>query len=88
MNLNVATVAGIITICYLIGLIAKQVDALDNKWIPVIVGISGGLLGVAGMQVMAGFPADNIIDAISVGIASGLASTGVNQIYKQLNEEH
>lgn len=84
-TLQISTVAGIIAITYLVGMAAKAVPAVGNQAIPVIVGVVGGVLGVVGMHVIPGFPADNVIDAISVGIASGLASTGINQIYKQLS---
>ena len=80
-----ATVAGIVVICYLIGM-AVKVSPLDDKYIPIIVGVCGGALGVAGMYVMPGFPVDNLIDAIAVGIASGLAATGFHQIGKQLSQ--
>ena len=80
-----ATVAGIAVICYLIGMAVKA-SPLDDKYIPIIVGCCGGALGVVGMYVMANFPVDNIIDAIAVGIASGLSATGVHQIGKQLSE--
>jgi hypothetical protein len=36
---------------------------------------------------MSGFPAQDVLNALAVGIASGLASTGVNQIVKQLRQE-
>lgn len=80
-----ATVAGIVVICFLIGMGVKA-SPLDDKWIPLIVGVLGGCLGVVGMFTMPEFPADNYIDAVAVGIASGLAATGVHQIGKQLSE--
>ena len=48
MDFGIASVAAITVICYLAGVIAK-VTTLDNKWIPVICGILGGALGVAGL---------------------------------------
>lgn len=78
---GVASVVGITVICYLAGMIAKA-TAVDNKWIPVIVGIAGSVLGVAGMYVIKDFPATDVINALAVGIVSGLASTGANQITK------
>ena len=36
------------------------------------------------MFVIPDFPAKDIMNAIAVGIVSGLASTGVNQAYKQI----
>lgn len=43
----------------------------------------GGVLGVAGLYTMPDFPAGDVINAVAVGMASGLAATGVNQLYKQ-----
>ena len=81
-----ATVSGIIVICYLIGMAVKA-SSLDDKYIPIIVGVCGGILGVAGLLTMPTFPVDNVIDAVAVGIASGLAATGVHQIGKQLTKD-
>lgn len=78
---GVASVIGITVICYLVGMIAKA-TAIDNKWIPVIVGVFGSILGVAGMYVISDFPAEDVINALAVGIVSGLASTGANQVSK------
>ena len=79
----VATVVAITVICYLIGQGAKMFPSIKNEAIPVIVGVCGGILGVIGMFVMPDFPANDILNAIAIGIVSGLASTGVNQVYKQ-----
>jgi len=84
---QMGTVLAIVVIAYLVGLAAKMIPKVPDKAIPVIVGVTGGILGVIGMYVMPDFPANNIIDAIAVGIVSGLASTGVNQVYKQLTKE-
>lgn len=81
---TVGTVVAIVVICYLVGLAAKRSQRVKDETIPVIVGVAGGILGVVGMYVMPDFPANDILNAIAVGIASGLASTGVNQAYKQL----
>ena len=80
---GIAGVAAITVICYLIGQGVKA-SGLDNKWIPVIVGACGGVLGVAGMFLMADFPAGDVLTAAAVGIVSGLAATGVNQAGKQV----
>lgn len=81
----IATVACIIVICYLIGMVCKVTGKLD-KWIPCIVGAAGAALGVVGMYTIPDFPAKDILNALAVGIASGLASTGANQIVKQLSQ--
>ena len=80
---TMGTVLAIVVITYLIGLGAKQIPVIKDEMIPVIVGVSGGVLGILGMYVMPDFPANDILNAIAIGIVSGLASTGVNQIYKQ-----
>lgn len=83
MNLpEVATVVSIVIICYLIG-IGIKLSPLDDKWIPLCVGIAGGVLGVLGMNVIPNYPADNIMDAIAVGIVSGFAATGVDQAFRK-----
>ena len=81
----IATVAAITVICYLIGMGCKAYGRID-KWIPVIVGAVGAVLGVVGMYTIKEFPAQDVLNAIAIGIASGLASTGVNQITKQLSQ--
>ncbi len=86
MELGIAGVAGITAICYLVGLAVKA-SKLDNKWIPVIVGALGGILGVVGLYVMGDFPATEPLTAIAVGIVSGLAATGTDQVLRQLGRE-
>lgn len=81
---QVSTVVSIVVITYLIGLASKAIPNVKDNYIPIIVGVAGGILGVVGMYVIADFPANDVLNAIAVGIVSGLASTGVNQIYKQV----
>lgn len=78
-------VAVITIICYLVGQ-AVKVTSVDNKYIPVIVGICGGLLGIPGMMLMPDFPATDYMTAVAVGIVSGLAATGVNEAVKHISE--
>lgn len=80
---QVSRVVAIVVITYLIGLGAKAIPRIKDNFIPIIVGIAGGILGVVGMYVIPDFPATDVLNAIAVGIVSGLSSTGVNQIYKQ-----
>ena len=86
MNVDLSqmgVVLAIVVICYLVGMAAKVSNHCPDKAIPVIVGVAGGLLGVVGMYVIADFPAQDILNAIAIGIVSGLASTGIDQAYKQ-----
>lgn len=86
MDFGIAGVAAITVIAYLIGSAVKA-TTLDNRWIPSICGTVGGILGILAMRVMPDFPATDYITAVAVGIVSGLAATGVNQIGKQLGKE-
>ena len=85
-SLGITGVAAITVICLLIGQGVK-VSSLDNKRIPLICGLCGGALGVAGMFLMPDFPASDCITAAAVGIVSGFAATGVNQALKQMKGE-
>lgn len=80
---QVSTVIAIVVIAYLIGYGAKVVSHVKDDVIPVIVGVCGGVLGIVGMYVIPDFPAHDILNAIAIGIVSGLASTGANQVWKQ-----
>ena len=84
---QVSTVIAIVVITYLIGYAPKQIPKVKDNLIPVIVGVTGGILGIVGMYVMPDFPANDILNASAVGIVSGLSSTGVNQIYKQVKKD-
>lgn len=80
------TIWAITVICYLV---AEGIKAtkLDNKWLPIICGSLGGVLGVVAMYVIADFPGHDILNAIAIGIVSGLAATGAHQIGKQLSDK-
>lgn len=69
----------IIAACLIVGYIIKRwIKDVDNKWIPTIVTILGAALGA----LLNGFGALQII----AGAASGLASTGLHQLFTQLIE--
>lgn len=87
MGFGIANVATITVLVYIIGLAIKA-TALNNKWIPVICGASGIILGILALAVgMPDFPATDFLTAAAVGGASGLAATGVNQAVKQLKKD-
>ena len=86
MEFGIATVVAITVIVYIIGLIVKATP-LDNKWIPVICGLSGIVLGIVALLIgMPDFPATDYLTAGAVGGASGLAATGMDQMVKQLKQ--
>ena len=76
----------IVVICYLVGFGCKVVgNEKTDKFIPLICGVVGAILGIVMFLTISNFiPADNWAEAVSVGIVSGFAATGINQIYKQL----
>lgn len=87
MDFGIVGVAGITVICWLIGQIVKA-TGIDNKWIPCIVGAIGGVLGIAGLYIIPDYPAQEVITAMAVGIVSGMAATGADQLGKQLGGKH
>ena len=76
-------------IAVIVFLIVQAVKAtpLEDKWLPVIAGAVGGILGLAATFLMPDYPAHDPLTAIAVGIVSGLAATGAHQIYKQLSKD-
>ena len=87
MDFGIASVTAITVIAYLIGAMCKSIASVPDKLIPVICGASGAVLGVVGLYVMPDFPASDVVNALAVGIVSGFAATGINQIYKQATKE-
>lgn len=76
----------VITVIVFLVVEAVKATPLDNKWLPVIAGAFGGILGIVATYVMPDFPAKDPLTAIAIGIVSGLAATGAHQIYKQLTK--
>lgn len=76
----------IVALSYVVGLGCKAEKKIPDEWIPVIMAIVGGILGALGMGTIPDFPASDYITAVAVGAVSGLAATGVNQMYKQMNK--
>lgn len=85
MDFGITGVAGITALCYLVGVGVKAIgnEKLD-KFIPTVCGTLGGCLGIAAMFIMPDFPATDYITAAAIGVVSGFAATGINQIAKQL----
>lgn len=85
-SFGITGVAAITVICLLIGQGVKA-SGLDNKFIPIICGVCGAVLGIVSMFIVPDFPATDYITAAAVGIVSGLAATGANQVIKQLGSD-
>lgn len=84
MDFGLPTIIGITVICYLAALGLRNIEKA-SAWIPTICGVLGGILGFVGMNLIPDFPATDPITSIAIGIASGLAATGVNQAARQLS---
>ncbi len=80
MNLEFLTnlyIPLVIAVCLVVGYLMKKFIPTDNKWIPLVVTVLGAVLGCVN--------AKNItLVAIASGMISGLASTGLHQIFKQI----
>ena len=59
------------------------------KLIPILVAVFGGVLGVVIYYTAPTviFNVDNVYSALLIGIISGFASTGTNQLIKQINNK-
>ena len=79
--LNAYVIPEILVLCLLLGFIIKMwIKDVDNRWIPTIVAVVG-----AGTAVLMNLDAVTI-DVIVGGAVSGLASTGLHQMFKQWME--
>lgn len=88
MELGIASVGAITVIALLVGMAVKSIDSLPNKFIPVICGLAGLILGIVAFVIkMPDFPAKDIITAAAIGSVSGLAATGLDQLKKQLTDD-
>lgn len=87
-NLGIASVAAITIICYLIGNFCKTSKHVPDARIPSIMGVCGAVLGVVAYLTKMPEMADmHILTAIAVGVVSGFAATGINQLFKQAEKE-
>lgn len=80
MNLDFITemfIPVVMAACLVVGFILKKWVPGDNKWIPTILVIFGAALGCVAN---AGVTLEYIVD----GAVTGLASTGLHQVFKQL----
>src|SRR5574344_225728 len=56
------------------------------NFIPIIAGGIGAVLGIVGFFIPNFMNCTNVLEALLIGICSGLSATGSNQIIKQLKE--
>ena len=82
-TLGIKSIPVITVICFLAAEAVKATQ-LDNKWLPIVCGVLGGILGIVAMFIIPNFPGEDYLTSIAIGIVSGLAATGIHQVYKQL----
>ena len=67
----------VLILCFLAGYLIKNFTGVPNKYIPLIVSISGAIVGViVGLSKVTEINAESVIISIISGGVSGLASTG------------
>ena len=67
----------VLVICLCIGYVFKKWLPGDNKWIPTIMLVLGAVLGCIAAKGIS-------LEAIGAGAFTGLASTGLHQLFTQL----
>ena len=88
MDFGIVSVAALTVSCYLVGMVVKAIPNMEDKSMPIACGLCGAILGPLGLYLgLEGFPATDYMTAVAVGIVSGLAATGINQVGKQLTKE-
>ena len=67
----------VLIICLCVGFVMKKWIPADNKWIPTVMLILGAVLGCI---------ADGgiTLESVGYGAVTGLASTGLHQVFSQL----
>ena len=61
---------------------------IKKKYLPVVAGVSGLILGIISFYLVPELIGNtNLLTSIAIGIVSGLAATGSNQILKQIRKE-
>lgn len=73
--INEMIIPVIVIFSLIVGYIMKKWLPIDNKIIPTVLTICGGILG--------GFISGWNIESITAGMLSGLASTGLHQVFYQ-----
>lgn len=91
MDYTFITVPVITSIVYaIIDIIKKATNNNEKflKFIPLVAAILGVVSGIIGFYFVPGvLDTSNIVVAIVIGAASGLAATGTNQVVKQLTNK-
>lgn len=77
----------LIPVLYIIGMMMKKIDRIDDRCIPAVLGAVGILLSMIWIIGTEGISAAGIFIAITQGILVAGSAVYVNQLYKQANKE-
>lgn len=67
----------VLVICLCVGYVMKHFLPSDNRWIPLVMAILGGVLACIAQE-------EITIYVVGAGMVTGLASTGLHQAFSQL----
>lgn len=67
----------VLAACLVVGFVLKRWIPTDNKWIPTVLVLLGSVLGCVASGSIS-------LESIVAGAVTGLASTGLHQVFKQL----
>lgn len=67
----------VLAACLVAGFVLKKWCPTDNKWIPTVLVLLGAILGCVASGSIS-------LESIVAGSVTGLASTGLHQVFKQL----
>ena len=54
----------IVMICYIVGMGCKASKRISDEWIPVVMAITGGILGAVGMGIIPAFPISRQLQSV------------------------
>jgi hypothetical protein len=73
----------VVAMLYVIGMIIKQTEKINNKYIPSILGVLGIILCYSYVVSLEGFTAIGIFTGVTQGVLCAGAAVYVNQLIKQ-----
>lgn len=76
----------VIAMLYVLGLIIKQIEKINDKYIPAILGVVGVIVCILYVVSVEGFTGLGAFTAVTQGILCAGAAVYVNQIIKQSNK--
>lgn len=77
----------LIPVLYIIGMMMKKIERIDDRCIPAVLGAAGILLSMIWIIGTEGFSAVGIFTAITQGVLVAGSAVYFNQLYKQAHKE-